>query len=109
MPSTLEHTTLTVGDTTPGLTGSVAANITGATLEAHVKRPDGTVLTRPLVIVDGPTGGWSLPAWTDGDLNEEGWYELEVEVTFAGGEKQTFWADPEDRTPVVFYARAQLA
>lgn len=111
MPQTLEQTTLTVGDTTPGLTGSIPASLVGATaITAHVKRPDGTVLSRVLVPVDAAAGTWELPVWTAGDLNEAGWYELEVQVTFADDSVQTFWADPDNTgAPVVFYVRDQLA
>lgn len=109
MTATLEQTVLTVGDTVPGLTGRVDANLTGATLEAHVRRPDQTVLTKALTVVTAAEGTWRLPSWAEGDLNAAGDYELEVEVTFAGGEQQTFWADPTSGAAVVFYVRDQFA
>lgn len=102
-------TTLTVGDTTPGLTGTVDASITGAeAVHAHIRRPDQTVIDKVLTVVDGPTGKWRLDAWAAGDLNASGYYELEVEVTFAGGAQQTFWAEPDDEVPVVFFVRDQI-
>lgn len=80
---------LTVGDTAPTLTFTVNADITGATLEIHVRRPDGTTFTRPAGVVDGPAGRGSSTL-TTGNLNQAGRYYLEVQVTFSGGAIQTF-------------------
>lgn len=98
----------TVADTTPALSGTCTNNgtavaITGATLEAHIQKPDGTVLTKSVSIISGPGGTWQAAAWVGGDLNVAGPYTAEVQVTFSGGAGiQTFPADP-------FYVSAQIA
>lgn len=103
-------TTFTVGDTASLLAGDVEANLTGAEwVRLNVRRPDGTTLTRDLTVVSPTAGTWSLPAWEAGDLNEEGWYELEVRVKFADGSGQTFWADPDRETPVKIWVRDPIA
>ena len=90
-----------VGDTSPDLTGQCLSNgtgksITGATLEVHVRRPDGTVITRAGVPVTPATGEWSMPLQV-GDLTVAGTHRVEVQVTYAGGKVQTFGPD---RLPV---------
>lgn len=103
-------TTLTVGDTATNLAGEVDANLTGIlSIVLHAQRPDGEVLVRPLQVVSAAAGTWKLPAWTEGDLNEQGWYELEVRVVFADGSQQTFWADDEREVPVKVWVRNPLA
>ena len=62
--STLQ-TLFVAGDTAPDLTGTCTsgttpANLTGATLELHLTRPDKTVITRAGTIVDGAEGTWCL-------------------------------------------------
>lgn len=83
---------LTAGDTAPTLTGTVNADITGASLAIHILRPDATVINRAGTIVNGPAGTWSL-ALIAGDLTVLGIYYVEVQVTFSGGAIQTFRAD----------------
>lgn len=95
-----------VGDR-PTLTGSVGSNVTGATLVAHILRPDDTVVTRSCTITDSVTGAWSCPT-SAGDLNVEGDYFLEVEVTYAGGIPLTFAVDANSRE-VRFRVRKQYA
>ena len=98
-------TTLTVGDTAPTITGTASANLTGATLELHIKRPDKTVVTKAAAIVDGAAGTWSATLGA-GDLNQAGTYYTELQVTFSNGKVQSFkrgsdnalasfWVDPE--------------
>lgn len=101
--------TLTVGDTGTGatLTGTCNATITGATLEVHVKRPDGTAFSRDAAIVSGPAGTWSC-ALQAGDLTVAGDYFTEVEVTYSGGAVQTFALDTSNR-PVFFRVRDEYA
>lgn len=92
---------LTKGDTSPDLTGTCStelngvvtvANITGATLALHIKKPSGTVLTKVGTIVSGVAGTWSY-TWVAGDLDEAGVYEVENQVTYSNGRIQTFGPD----------------
>jgi hypothetical protein len=98
---------LTVNDTAPALTGLVNAVITGATLAAHIVRPDGTVINRSASIVDGPSGSWSLTLQA-GDLTLAGLYLVEIQVTFSSGKIQTF-ADDSAGRQVCFPVRAEYA
>lgn len=100
--------TLTVGDTAPALTGTTGVSLVGATAEVHIRRPDRTVIDRPAVITDGTAGDWSMD-WQVGDLNNTGTYYVELEVTFAAGEVQTFALDPVTRENARFRARSQIA
>lgn len=98
--------TFTVGDTSPNLSGtltsgSVPANITGAALAVHVKRPDGTVLNLTGTIVDPLAGSWSV-AWGASDLSVKGSHDVEVQVTYSNGKIQTFG-------PQRFYVQPQIA
>ena len=82
-------TTFTAGDTAPALTGTVNATLTGATVEAHLRKPDGTTLTKPATVTDAATGAWSY-SWAVGDLQTPGVWEVEVQVTFSDATVQTF-------------------
>lgn len=96
----------TVGDI-PILTGSVGTSVIGATgNEAHIRRPDATVLTRSVTWTDTATGAWSVTCQS-GDLNQAGDYFLEVQVGFAAG-PQTFALDSRGRE-VMFRVRNQYA
>jgi hypothetical protein len=86
--------TFVKGDTSPPLTGTctsngVAANITGATLALHLKKPSGTVVTKAGTIVSGPAGTWTYQ-WLANDLDESGVWWVENQVTYSGGAIQTF-------------------
>lgn len=96
----------TVNDT-PTLTGSVGTSTAGATAQAHVKRPDGTVISRNVSWTDTATGAWSVTCQA-GDLDQTGFYFIEVEVTFSGGAVQTFALDSRDQE-VKFLVRPQYA
>lgn len=82
-------TTFTTGDTAPALTGTVNADLTGATVEVHLRKPDGTTVTKPAAIIDAATGAWSY-SWALGDLTAAGVWECEAQVTYSGGTVQTF-------------------
>lgn len=97
----------TVGDTSPDITFTVNAVLTGTTLEVHIARPDGSVFAHPGTVVDGPGGRGSM-ALAPGDLNQSGTYRVEVQVTFAGGGVQTFAFDPTDQYNS-FNVRDQIA
>ena len=98
--------TFVQGDTAPPLTGACTtagqpADMTGATGTVHVRKPDGTVLSRTATWTSQAQGAWSL-TWQPGDLDTPGAYQAEVEVTYTGGAVQTFG-------PVSFYVQPQLA
>lgn len=79
----------TVGDDAPALTGTVNADLTGATVELHLLKPDRTVLTVAADVTDEAGGAWSY-AWADGDLDQSGGWQVEAQVTFSSGRVQTF-------------------
>lgn len=80
----------TEGDTAPALSGTVSADLTGATPLVNILKPDGSLLSREADIVGDPTeGNWSMD-WEDDDLDTIGQHLVEVEVTYASGKIQTF-------------------
>ena len=81
--------TFTTGDTAPALTGTVNANLTGAAVELHLRKPDGTTLTKTAQVTDPATGAWSY-AWQVGDLDAAGVWEVEAQVTYSDATVQTF-------------------
>lgn len=91
----------TTGDTAPALTGTVNANLTGANIAAHIRKPDATVVTKAATATAPLTGAWSV-TWTAGDLDQDGRWEVEVQVTFADTTVQTFG-------PTSFYVQKQIA
>ncbi len=96
----------TQNDTAPPLSGSclngtAPADLTAASAVVHLEKPDGTVLSRAADVTDPSSGSWSM-AWVAGDLASVGHYIGEVEVTFEGGDVQTFG-------PFGFDVRAELA
>jgi hypothetical protein len=78
-----------VNDTT-ALTGSVNANVTGATLELHLKKPDGTVVDKTPTVTNALTGAWTSGKFAAGEIDIAGLWYVEVEVTYSGGAVQTF-------------------
>jgi hypothetical protein len=81
---------LTVNDTAPTLTMTLNADLTGATVAVHIKKPNGTILNKTGTIVTPAAGTVSMAAWVNGDLDAAGVYTVEAQVTFAGGKIQTF-------------------
>ena len=86
--------TYTTVDQAPDFTGTatsngVGANITGATLALHFKKPSGTIVTKTANIVSGTAGTW-VYAWCVGDLDEAGTWWVELQVTYSNGKIQTF-------------------
>lgn len=109
LPASVTADTLvhTVNDT-PTLTGTVGTSTVGAALPAvHVKRPDGTVVNRNGTWADTSAGDWTVTLQA-GDLDQEGFHFLEVQVTFAGGAIQTFVLDDQGRE-TYFYVRNEYA
>ena len=94
-------TTFTAGDTAPALTGTVNATLTGATVELHIRRQDGAVLTVPGQVTDAATGAWSYQ-WAPTDLTGPGTWKVEAQVTFSDGRIQTFG-------PASFYVQPAIA
>lgn len=91
---------LTTGDTAPVLSGVCSnkdpvtkvvtpADLTGAAVAVHIKRADGTVLTKAATIVDADSGIWSTD-WASDDLNASGTYKVEAQVTYGNAKIQTF-------------------
>ena len=84
------------------LDGTTPVDLTSATtVTAHIRRPDGSVISRAVTLGDQTTapGTWTLP-WvaadpdatppTIADLSVAGGYAMEIEVTWPGGRAQTF-------------------
>lgn len=76
------------GDTAPALSGSVNTDVTGATIELHLRRPDRTVLTRAATVTDATTGAWSMD-WQTGDLEQDGSWSVEAQITYSDATIQT--------------------
>jgi hypothetical protein len=104
-------TSLVVGDLDPDLvlhlqepnntnTALQTIDITGAQAVAmRWRRPDGTVVTRALEVVDA-AGGLVRYRWQAGDTSQSGQHRIHVVITWANGDPQTV---PSDTT---FYAVA---
>jgi hypothetical protein len=97
---------LTSGDTSPALTGTVSADLTGAAAVVHIKRPDRSVFTKAVTVTDAATGAW-LVEWVDGDLTQVGTHMVEVQVTFSNNAIQTF-AINEQGQRNTFVVREQI-
>jgi hypothetical protein len=80
------------GDNAPNLTGSVNTDVTGASIELHLRRPDHTVLSRAAGITDAATGAWTMP-WQADDLTQDGRWEVEAQITYSNGTVQTVGPD----------------
>lgn len=75
------------------LDGTTPVDLTTATaVVANIRRADGTVITRAVVIAPNQTtdpGEWTLP-WVVGDLSCAGGFSCEVEAMWPGARPQTF-------------------
>lgn len=99
------------GDTAPDLTGTctttdtsgvtTAVNLTGSTLALHLRKPDGTTVTKTGALDVAASGTWKY-VWQPGDLDQDGRWLVEVQCTFGSGKVETFGPTP-------FYVNAQLA
>lgn len=85
------------GNTAPALVstlydGDTPLNLTGATVRMKMRRVAGGPLTidSPATIVGDPTLGTVSYQWVIADTSEVGDFEVEWEVTYVGGAKQTF-------------------
>jgi hypothetical protein len=105
---------LVVGDLEPDMeidavdyNGSVgtAAVLTGATdVSLRWKKPDGTVITVPLVVIDLATGRLKR-VWVAGDSDQEGVHFGQVVVTLANGELRTY---PNDGSQIIWWVYPRL-
>jgi len=89
-------TLYTVGDTAPTITGTVNADLSGASLVVNVARPDGTVFTHTGTATTPLAGKWSCTL-AAGDLNQAGIYRVEVQVTYSDTTVQTFAFDTDEQ------------
>lgn len=94
---------LHVGDTTPPFTAvcssaGTPANLAGASVKVHVRKPDRTVL-----VLDGSPGvnGNVAAAWPEA-LDQAGEWSAEVQVQYSDGGVQTFG-------PQSFVVQSQIA
>ncbi len=93
------------GDTLPALSVALkdaagrAANLAGAAVRFHMRRPDATMLhvDAPAAIVSAPDGTVRYD-WSAADTAAPGDYCAEFEVTFADGKRESF---PNDRNLLV--------
>lgn len=103
--------TLIQNDTGPLLTGTVNADLTGATVEVHVKRPAPLApLVKTPTITDAANGAWSI-SWAPGDLAVGGGrvYYVEVQATFSIGGPQTFQIDEQTGGRTCFKVADEIA
>lgn len=83
------------------LDGTAATDLTGSTTELHIRKPDGTVLTRTATITEPTTGQWQY-TWGAGELTEPNHWQIEAQVTSADGSiAQTFG-------PVTFFVKPEI-
>jgi hypothetical protein len=86
------------GDTLPAIAATLAgadgepADLTGASVRflMRTKGSSSSVLVDADATVVDPTEGTVRYDWANGDTDTTGNHQAEWEVTFAGGEKQTF-------------------
>lgn len=88
--------------------GQLAADLTGATVLAHLQRHNGEAFTKECTITDPAEGAWSF-AYTAEDFDTAGYYRLELEVTYSNGEVQTFAKETNGRNDLVIRVRDQIA
>ena len=68
----------------------VAVDVSSAqSITFIIQKPDGTVITKAGSNVTDGTDGWVRYVTVDGDINQQGWYELEVHVQFLSTEYYT--------------------
>lgn len=98
----MSHFQIKRGATGPSLlvqlfgAGDVPVNLTGATIVMRMKPRDGGPLVidnAPATIFGDPLDGWVDYQWQPGDTDTVGEFDVEWDVTFAGGAKQTFPID----------------
>src|SRR5690349_11279944 len=82
-------TTFTEGDTAPALVGDVSSGLVAATVALHPRKPDGTTVTKAAVVTNDTEGIWTYE-WGPTDLDQPGKWYVEAEVTYDGGDVETF-------------------
>lgn len=79
----------TTGDTSL-LSGTVNVDVSGgSTLELHIAKPDGVKITRNASVVNAATGEWQY-RWAANELDVNGLWYVECQVTFPDTTKATF-------------------
>lgn len=103
------RTLFVTGDTAPTLSGVVTsgttpASLVGAAVVLQLRKPDRTVVTPApaATVTDAAAGAWSY-TWATGELIAGTW-EVEVQVTYAGGAVQTFPTE----APARFVVRSEI-
>ena len=92
-----------VGDTGPPIRDTLVADdspvdISGATARIHITKPDGNTVTSSDsedVTIEDAVGGEVRYDFQSGDLDQEGRYLYEWEVTFNDNSVQTYPSDDE--------------
>jgi len=79
------------GDLYPPLVGDLNADVTGATVQAIIRKVHGTtVLTKSCTLTDAVNGIVTAADWVAPETDIPGTYAIEFKVTFAGGAIQRF-------------------
>jgi hypothetical protein len=79
------------GDLYPPLVGDLNADVTGATVQAIIRKVHGTtVLTKSCTLTDAVNGIVTASDWVVPETDLEGAYHVEFKVTFAGGKIERF-------------------
>lgn len=85
--------------------GALAALPTALSVQLRWKKPDGTVSTVALTVVDAPTGAVKR-TWVAGDTDLVGWHEGQIVVTAADGNDLS---SPVDGTYLLWNVFAKIA
>jgi len=79
------------GDLYPPLVGDLNADVSGATVQAIIRRVHTTtVLTKSCTLTDAVNGIVTAATWVAPETDIPGTYKVEFKVTFAGGAIQRF-------------------
>ena len=101
------RTLFVTGDTAPTLSGVVTsgttpASLVGAAVVLQFRKPDRAGQVSFATVTDAAAGAWSY-TWATGELIAGTW-EVEVQVTYAGGAVQTFPTE----APARFVVRSEI-
>lgn len=94
-----------VGDTGPPIEDTLVADdspvdISGADVSIHITKPDESLITADdsgAVTIESTSDGEVRYDFQSGDLDQEGRYLYEWQVTFSGGEVQSYPSEDERR------------
>lgn len=93
--------TFVQGDSAPALAVSANLDLTGATVQLHIEKPDGTILSVVGNVTDAVNGLVSY-AWAPTDIDQIGVWAVEAQITFSNNQVQTVG-------PATFSVRPQIA